>query len=467
MATITPTEPHVRRAAPPRVARLDDRSKRLAVTLGLGAALAAGACREFIQRDDLQPLPVRGHNYAFRQEHYFVERLFNGFDYGHATAYEALTTGGRDLARLEGPLFDSIMRVNDDPPDLQPAEEAIAPNFTRAYWPVMNVFDWSHGLHRDINDILADDDVDDKHAAIEAATDRYLRHKHALHWRWKRMDILMDGQPYSKEFRARYPKWNGIIWAYHWLQNGIYEPLVLGRTPSERAVGADAAGALFQCSRFDPPSRFPPHMPMSWEAAPTFARMHPRAAAVFDNLHMLHDIVADVLVSNKVRDKQAELDRMIALLQDDRSFIDDSGNRGMGPNMGHEMGPGTAPSSHEPAPTPSASPPPHGAHGARQPAGPPVLGCAPGRLTGPLVAHEGHAHPKPGAAPSAGAPSSAPPAGGAAPASPTGHEGHGAMNDQAGTSAMSTAGPRGPVGPGAPCAEGLRRTPPAFVRGGG
>ncbi|HEU4407782.1 MAG TPA: hypothetical protein VFS43_21135 [Polyangiaceae bacterium] len=69
---------------------------------------------------------MRGHNYAFRREHYFVERLFNGFDYGHATAYEALTTGGRDLARLEGPLFDYIMRVNDDPPDLQPAEEATA-----------------------------------------------------------------------------------------------------------------------------------------------------------------------------------------------------------------------------------------------------------------------------------------------------------------------------------------------------
>ena len=69
---------------------------------------------------------MRGHNYAFRREHYFVERLFNGFDYGHATAYEALVKRKDDIAYIEGELFDYIMRVNDDPPDLQPAEEATA-----------------------------------------------------------------------------------------------------------------------------------------------------------------------------------------------------------------------------------------------------------------------------------------------------------------------------------------------------
>lgn len=298
----------------------------------LAVVAVAVGCSQFQQRDELMPVRLATHNYAFRNRHYYGDTLFNGFDYGHATAYEALIKRKEDVAYIEGELFDYIMGVNDDPPRLQPSEEAIAPNFTKAYWPVMNVFDWAHGLHRLLNDILADPDITDKHAAIEDATDYYLRHKHALHPRWKRMDILMDGQPYSKEFRTRYPKWNGIIWAYHWFQNGVYEPLILGRTESEKAIGVAAAAALFQCSRHAPPTKFPPHMPMSWEAAPTFAKQHPRAAAIFDNLHMLHDIVGDVLVSDKVQDKRGELVRMIALLQDSTSYIDEVG-RGMGPSM--------------------------------------------------------------------------------------------------------------------------------------
>ena len=36
--------------------------------------------------------------------------------------------------------------------------------------------------------------------------------------------------PYSLAFRQHYPKFNGLIWAYHWLQVGIYEPLVVGQS---------------------------------------------------------------------------------------------------------------------------------------------------------------------------------------------------------------------------------------------
>jgi hypothetical protein len=358
------------------------RTSRFAAVLALALALAG--CADFIQRNEPTSNRLTRYNYAFRKKHYYGETLFNAFDYGHATVYEAFVVG-KSPEEIEGPLFDYIMAVNDAPPRLQPAEEALAPHFTRAYWRVQVVFEWSHGLHRSLNDILSDEGVQDKHAEIERVTDLYLRQPMALHWRWKRMDILMDGQPYSGEFKRRYPKWNGIIWGYHWFQNGVYEPLVRGRTPSERSVGVQAAAALFQCSRFEPPSRFPRHMPMSWEAAPTFAKEHPRAAAIFDNLHMLHDIVADVLVSEKVTDKRAELDRMVDILQDDHSFIDESGNRGMGPGgMGgmHEM-------QHGPASAAPSSTPHGGAHGEatgdaprRLPAGPGAT-CGEGLIANP------------------------------------------------------------------------------------
>jgi hypothetical protein len=38
-------------------------------------------------------------------------------------------------------------------------------------------------------------------------------------------------------------------------------------------------------------------MPMTAAVAPEFSRRHPRAAAIFDNLHMMHDIISDVLAA--------------------------------------------------------------------------------------------------------------------------------------------------------------------------
>jgi hypothetical protein len=39
---------------------------------------------------------------------------------------------------------------------------------------------------------------------------------------------------------------------------------------------------------------------MTATVAPEFSRRHPRAAAIFDNLHMMHDIISDVLVSSSI-----------------------------------------------------------------------------------------------------------------------------------------------------------------------
>jgi hypothetical protein len=41
-------------------------------------------------------------------------------------------------------------------------------------------------------------------------------------------------------------------------------------------------------------------MPMTATVAPEFSRRHPRAAVIFDNLHMMHDIISDVLASPDV-----------------------------------------------------------------------------------------------------------------------------------------------------------------------
>ncbi|HVX89561.1 MAG TPA: hypothetical protein VG940_11570, partial [Gemmatimonadales bacterium] len=46
--------------------------------------------------------------------------------------------------------------------------------------------------------------------------------------------------------------------------------------------------------------RYPEVMPMTSAVAPVFTTAHPRAAAIFDNLHALHDVISDILLNDAV-----------------------------------------------------------------------------------------------------------------------------------------------------------------------
>ena len=48
------------------------------------------------------------------------------------------------------------------------------------------------------------------------------------------------------------------------------------------------------------PRTTPRVMPMTAAIAPRFAEAHPRAAVIFDNLHMMHDIISDILAADTV-----------------------------------------------------------------------------------------------------------------------------------------------------------------------
>jgi hypothetical protein len=127
---------------------------------------------------------------------------------------------------------------------------------------------------------------------------------------------LMDEQYFSRTFRKDFPKFNGLIWAYHWLQVGLYEPYLEGQTEAERKAGVQATVARFWSMLEDPPRRMPKVMPMTSAVAPKFSAAHPRAAVIFDNLHMMHDIISDILTAdtipheNKGRMIDAQLDKL-------------------------------------------------------------------------------------------------------------------------------------------------------------
>lgn len=282
-----------------------------------------------VTRRNEEAYPAGSFNWEFLRRYPAAARVFNAFDYGHAVLYELLLAGtgagGRplpDALALEFRYLTTDLLIR--PPRFAIAEEAVMPEYAKAAWPAKLTFDRAHVLHRQIYDAYADERLTaaERDTLIERLTDRYLaRDEVAFAAVPKSMD-LMEAQRFSGTFRRRFPSFNGLIWAYHWLQVGLYEPFVEGGSSAARRAGVDAAVARF-FSMVDEASRnggagFPRQMPMTAAIAPRFTEAHPRAAVIFDNLHMAHDIISDVLADDRIAgdEKPAEIARQMAILRD-------------------------------------------------------------------------------------------------------------------------------------------------------
>jgi hypothetical protein len=266
------------------------------------------------------------HNWVFRKNYPGVDRLFNAFDYGHAILYERLHRSPGDVAGLEEREYEYLTRrVLVAPPRLPVAEAAVASSYARLAPEAMAMFHWAHVLHRQIYDVLADERLTQAQKDVEVTRlVEYYKTRPDLAFSSKPKSMeLMEGQSYSLAFRQRFPKFNGLIWAYHWLQIGLYEPLLTGTTTEERQTGVATAVARFRQMLESPPGSFPTVMPMGPAIAPEFSRRYEEAAIIFDNLHGLHDVISDVLANQALpRDrKRAEIMRAAARYRDDVSYV--------------------------------------------------------------------------------------------------------------------------------------------------
>ncbi len=279
-------------------------TSRLTKTAGLLLALASvwpTAARSQDRRDEQFYYPG-SFNWTFLKVYPEAARLFNAFDYGHAVLYERLYTAPHDPGALEKEYQFLTTDLLVRPPRFAVAEEVIEPAYAKVAWQAKQMFDWAHLLHRQIYDIYSDERLGNeaKDALIERVTDYYLTRRDIAFTDVPKSMALMDEQYFSQVFRKAQPKFNGLIWAYHWLQVGLYEPLIAGKTVAGKKAGVKAALARFWTMLEDPPSRFPKVMPMTATVAPAFTAKHPRAAVIFDNLHMMHDIISDVLAADPI-----------------------------------------------------------------------------------------------------------------------------------------------------------------------
>lgn len=267
------------------------------------------------------------HNWQFRRSYASADRLFNAFDYGHAILYETLwTKPDAPASRLEEKEFDYLTKtVLVRPPRVPLEEGAIEIRYAQLAPEAKVMFDWAHLLHRQLYDVLADERLSDAQRDVEAQRLlAYYRSRPDLAFSSKPKTMaLMQEQSYSLAFRKRYPKFNGLIWGYHWLQVGLYEPLVVGTSPAAKQAGIRATVARFWQMVDGAPTSLPYQMPMTAAVAPAFSARFPEAAIIFDNLHSMHDVVSDILTNASVprSRKRAEIMRAARLYRDDTSYV--------------------------------------------------------------------------------------------------------------------------------------------------
>ena len=256
--------------------------------------------------------PTRGPwQWAVSRELPQLYREFNGIDFGHAHLAETLirTQNPEEVeqARLE------VLQFIYSSPEVPPDEAQVAPTVTKLVWETHKVFDWSHQLHRSLWDLFASDETKDKNEAYRKILEDYLSKPEAVtHHRLDHHGKLWSF-PESKAFRNKFPKFNSQIWAYHWLQAAAYDVQLMGDAAKQRELMPKIIehyhGYLQR-----PPLEWQ-FMPMFHEGAPEFAARFPEAANIFDNMHMLHDNLDDVLSSpNLYPTLQAKREAILRIL---------------------------------------------------------------------------------------------------------------------------------------------------------
>jgi hypothetical protein len=264
----------------------------------------------------------------------------NAVAVGHAMAYEDLVTG--KAGTLDTKTFDRINWVLNHPPSLMPDEGAISPTFGRKYGVLEQVFDWTHILHAQTVDVLASTKLTqaEKDREIERLWKFYFESvPYAVTPLPMNMEYL-DSQPYSGTFRKKYPKVNGLFWGYHWLQGAMYDLLDGVTLPQQRASYAVIGERYHKVELYRTDRTF---MPMFAEVSPVFAAKHPAIANAFDNLHMLHDMVNDILASDWISERQKgeQIQRAVWMVM-------------ASTHAGEKPGPGTGPQNAPSAPPASA-----------------------------------------------------------------------------------------------------------------
>ena len=249
------------------------------------------------------PLPAEA--YSFGKLYPKAQQLLFAFDYGHALVYERLLQNRGQIAdpkEFEKRILTDVLNILKNPPNVKVDEDDIAPQYVFTFPLMVNTFDWSHMLHQFVLDVLATskDRGPGMNQRVNELFSIYKINKSLAITDVCKTMLFMDGQYFSKDFRRQYPSFNLLIWSYHWFQIKLYEDLMKPTRAERDSAVEKTVGDFWQLISDLPDSADFDMMPETKTEAPEFFRNFPLLSASFDNNHMLHDIVSDLLTSAKV-----------------------------------------------------------------------------------------------------------------------------------------------------------------------
>ena len=245
---------------------------------------------------------------------------------------ETLRGSGEDLPTF-GFEFDMVERLSQLVQETGPADDAAAEaaaGFGALGERAAAIIAWGNVFYREVMGILADPELrtmPERREALAAALERYRsRPDVALPVEPKSMDILYE-HDFHERFRTGYADLDGVIWAGHWLKLAATEPLTDFPEWADRQAGLDTVTTRFysKLSYGEPPQFFPSELPMAPAIAPGLIFLSPETAMVWDNLTMLQEVLADILVAFDATDVHAAIEDAVDHFMDPGYEVTDQG----------------------------------------------------------------------------------------------------------------------------------------------
>jgi hypothetical protein len=117
-------------------------------------------------------------------------------------------------------------------------------------------------------------------------------------------------------FSESNPEVNRILWAQHWLENALFEPLMLFRTQEEQQAGVRQTIDRFQSLLMGGSGALPSRFPTTAAVTPELTLRHPRAAVILNHLHMLENTLLDVIAATPASERDTAVRSIL------QAFID-------------------------------------------------------------------------------------------------------------------------------------------------
>lgn len=295
----------------------------LSSVVGVSAIVAiAVAQTEAVERRSLASY-LRGPYYTeLFTRHNRTFRVGAALHFSHAKQHDVLLLTPPARRDEADTAFDreSVEFLTDLKARTEPEQEYYAPFTARAMWRVLKAIDWTHMLHEQTYDIMADPNIpwSEKKRWVDRAVRYYLDANRDVAFSPAPLDVTLRRaavmmKPYATLFRNISPKSNNFFYGAHWWHPVIYEAMMIsGNGRGQEEAIEQTEQTFFQQVLPDRPQR----MLLLREAAPRYSRLSPEAANIFDNLHMFHGIVYDTLSYDgwSIAQKRAELYRVINAL---------------------------------------------------------------------------------------------------------------------------------------------------------